>query len=66
MGFVVFNPLDGRHTEYETEELARDAILALSKHVLKEANICMVQATALENGDVTWLPVELTRPIEIL
>jgi hypothetical protein len=63
MSIVVFNPFSGTNTEYATEELAREAVLELSKQVLENYKIYVAQATIDENGDSTWTPYELTNPI---
>jgi len=63
--FKVFNPLTVTHTEYETEDAARDAVIEISKQLLDNYKITVVQSISNENGDASWTAHELTNPINI-
>jgi hypothetical protein len=63
--FQVFNPLDGTHTEYESEEAARNASVDIAKQILNIHKITVVQSISNENGDTAWTAHELTNPITV-
>lgn len=63
--YQVFNPLTGQHTRYETEELARQALVEIATEVLKQHCPTVVQELSNENGDTTWIPVEMSKTLVV-
>lgn len=57
--YQVFNPLTGTHTRYETESDAKAALVEIAKEVLKQHCPTVVQELSNENGDTTWISVNL-------
>lgn len=64
--YQVFNPLTGLHTKYETEELARLALIEIAKDVLKHHCPIVVQEISNENGDATWIPTTMNETLVII
>lgn len=64
--YNVFNQFTGIHTEFETEELARLEILAISKQILDNYPVLVTQSISNENGDSTWSAVNITLPIQVI
>lgn len=63
--YQVFNPLTGKHTRYETEELARLALIDIAKLVLNEYCPTVVQELSNENGDTTWIATNMNETLII-
>ena len=63
--FQVFNPLTGSHTEYDTEDAARSATVEITKQILANYKITVVQSVSNENGDSAWTAYELANPVII-
>lgn len=63
--YQVFNPLTGQHTRYETEELARLALIEVAKEVLQQHCPTVVQELSNENGDTTWIPTTMNETLII-
>ncbi len=63
--YQVFNPLTGIHTRYETEEEARQVLIAIAKEVLNKHCPRIVQELANENGDTTWIPTNIHETLQI-
>jgi hypothetical protein len=61
--YKVFNPLDGLHEEYQTEEQARSAACVIAHKILDAYKISVVQAMSNENGDSTWVPITFTNEL---
>lgn len=64
--FKVFNPLTGVHTEYNTEEEARAAMVALCSQILEIHSVSLVRAITNENGDSAWVAAELSEPVRVV
>lgn len=63
--YQVFNPLTGQHTRYETEAEAKEALVEVSKEILKQHCPIVVQELSNENGDTTWIPTNLHETLNI-
>ena len=63
--YQVFNPLTGLHTEYATEAEAKIAIVEISKQILAVHKPTVCQALSNENGDSTWIPVDIVQSVEV-
>jgi len=57
--YKIFNPLTGLHTEYQTEADAKAAIVEINKQILAVHKPTVCQALSNENGDSTWVSVDL-------
>ena len=63
--YQVFNPLTGIHTRYETEEEAKQALIAIAQEVLKQHCPTVVQELSNENGDTCWIPTTMNETLVI-
>lgn len=63
--YQVFNPLTGQHTRYESEELARLALINVAKEILQQHCPTVVQELSNENGDTTWIPTTMNETLII-
>lgn len=63
--YQVFNPLTGTHTRYETEEEAKQALVAVAKDVLAAHVPQVVQEISNEKGDAVWIPVDMVTTLVI-
>jgi hypothetical protein len=63
--FQLFNPLTGSHAEYNTEDAARSAAVEITKQILANYKITVVQSISNENGDSAWTAHELANPVII-
>lgn len=63
--FQVFNPLNGNHIKYETEEEARKALVEIAKQLLETYMPIANQEIFNENGDSTWIPTTLHKQFNI-
>ena len=60
--YQVFNPITGIHNEYQTEEEAKVGMIEVANQILNSNVISVCQVISNENGDSTWIPVELANP----
>jgi len=63
--YQLFNPTTGTHTRYETEVEARQALVELSKQIIKQYTPTVVQELSNENGDKTWIATKMVDTLNI-
>ena len=63
--YHVFNPLTGTHIECQTADEARNTLSRLYKELIDLHKPSVCQSISNENGDSTWVPVELVKDIQI-
>jgi hypothetical protein len=64
--YQVFNPITGVHTEYQTEDEAKIAMVDIAKQVLQNNIISVCRAINNENGDSSWIPIDLGTPYDVV
>jgi hypothetical protein len=64
--YQVFNTITGTHIEYKTEEEAKVGILEIAKQILEQNKISVCRSLSNENGDSTWIPIELETPYDVV
>ena len=65
IAYQVFNPQIGQHFKFLTEEEAKTAVLEIVKQLIASWPLTVNQETILENGDVTWTPVDFVSQLKI-
>ena len=63
--YQVFNPLTGTHTEYQTETEAKLEISKIYKEIIATHKPTVCQSISNENGDSTWISVDIVKSIEV-
>ena len=63
--YFVFNPSTGTHTEYATEAEAKTAMAEIYKEIVAIHKPTVCQALSNENGDSTWIPVDIVQSVEV-
>ena len=63
--YQLFNPMTGIHTRYETEVEVKQALIELSKQVIKQYTPTVVQELSNENGDKTWIATKMVDTLNI-
>jgi hypothetical protein len=64
--YQVFNPLTGNHTQYETEEEAKQGLIEVAQQIIANSPPAVVQEMINENGDSTWMPTDLANTISVI
>jgi hypothetical protein len=64
--YKIFNPLTGLHTEYQTEADAKVGMAEICKQVLQSHKPTVCQTISNENGDSTWIAVEIANNINVV
>lgn len=64
--YQIFNPIDGKHTRYETEAEMRAALVEMAKLLLTTYPPLVVQELRNEKGDATWIPTEIHKTLTII
>lgn len=64
--YKVFNPITGLHTEYQTEADAKAGMAEICEQVLQAYKPTVCQAISNENGDSTWISVEIANNINVV
>lgn len=63
--YQVFNPYTGQYTKYETEAEAKVALAEVVKQMVANQVSLVNQELVNENGDATWVPVDLIKDITV-
>lgn len=64
--FQVFNPLTGQHTQYDTIEEAKVALIEVANIVLETHCPRIVEELTNDKGDVTWEPTNLNESLRVI
>ena len=64
--YQVFNPLTGQHIECADENEVRQKAVEIAQQILNSHKITVVQCLTNENNDVSWIPTELSSPLQVL
>jgi hypothetical protein len=65
LSYQVFNPLTGLHTEYQSEEAAKTAVVEFSRQILESHKPTVCESLSNENGDSVWIPVDFMSQIKV-
>lgn len=65
-GYQVFNPLTGLHIEYQTLDEAKQGVTDVAFQIIKNYQISICQVMSNENGDSTWIPIEVETPYDVV
>lgn len=63
--YKIFNPITGQYIECQNQDEVRVAAVSITKDILQQHAIGVVQCITNENGNVAWLPSNLETPLEI-
>ena len=64
--YQIFNPISGQHEECATEEEAKLIIKRICGEILDHHKITVCRVLSNENGDSTWLPIEMPLSFEVV
>lgn len=65
-GYQVFNPITGLHTDYATLEEAKQGMADVAFQIIQNFEISVCQVMSNENGDSTWVPVQIETPYQVI